>query len=352
MTWPLAIVAPALLFLACTRGEQTRSDSARFAKRGNGRPTSAPASTNRYALLVGIGVYPAPEDSLPGPSTDVEEMKDVLVHRLGFSSSNVVTLVDRAATRDAIIAAIHNTLARADSQGTIVFYFSGHGIRLRQNLSIADPEQTGVDQALKVWDTSGKATLLLDDELGVLFHKVPASHHLVIVDACFSGSIMTVTMAKQRDAVYARVAAAEESSRVKSAPPRPLFFEKDSYVPASSDPGFVYPARYESDGQPVSGNEGAGPLDEVDDHLLISAAQDFRESYGAQNWPTAGESHGLFTYYFSRALAMAPASQRMNSLVASVRAALANGQACRRLLKCQDPQIGGRDSALTIANFQ
>ena len=89
---------------------------------------SAPASAQarRHALLIGISDYEHPQvTDLEGPRNDVRSLERVLRQDWGFD--RIRTLVDRDATRDAILRAI-SALIEDTREGDHVFlYFSGHG---------------------------------------------------------------------------------------------------------------------------------------------------------------------------------------------------------------------------------
>jgi hypothetical protein len=78
-------------------------------------------------------------------------------------------------------------LRRAGPDGAVVFYYSGHGVRLPGNYGMGppvDPETDGRDEALLL----GDGTLLLDDEIGALADRLSADRILIVLDSCFSGT--------------------------------------------------------------------------------------------------------------------------------------------------------------------
>jgi hypothetical protein len=85
------------------------------------------AAPNKVALLVGVGQYPDKDNRLEGPAHDVEAMRQVLVQRWGFAPERVQTLVDQAATRQAILQAVKGLVQRTQPGDEVLVYFSGHG---------------------------------------------------------------------------------------------------------------------------------------------------------------------------------------------------------------------------------
>ena len=82
------------------------------------------AQGRKHALLVGVGDYIHIRD-LEGPPHDVDSLQEVL-HR-DWAFDEITTLVNREATRPAILGALDD-LIRDTRPGDYVFiYFSGHG---------------------------------------------------------------------------------------------------------------------------------------------------------------------------------------------------------------------------------
>ena len=152
----------------------------------------------RHALLIGIGNYP--EDT--GWSTihgnnDISIINDALV-RQGFSSENIIQLIDSNATKDNILHAFE-TLSNRCRQGDIVYiHFSGHG---QQVSDLNGDEEDGFDEAWIPYDArkTFKAGAyegekhLIDDELNIIFTKLRArtgatGKIIIVADACHSGS--------------------------------------------------------------------------------------------------------------------------------------------------------------------
>jgi hypothetical protein len=108
----------------------------------------AQPTRRKLALLVGINQYPdeVSDERLPGWTTalggcvtDVDLQRELLIHRFGFQPSDVLTLVDQQATREAIEQAfLSHLINQAQSGDVVVFHFSGFGGRRRQ---LDDPTQ-------------------------------------------------------------------------------------------------------------------------------------------------------------------------------------------------------------------
>ncbi|MEO8124027.1 MAG: caspase family protein [Burkholderiales bacterium] len=88
---------------------------------------AAAAEPRRIALLVGVSNYANVEASLDGPVNDVAAMRSVLERRWRFKSADIHTLLDKQATREAILAELRSLQQRSAAGDEVLIYFSGHG---------------------------------------------------------------------------------------------------------------------------------------------------------------------------------------------------------------------------------
>ena len=323
-TWAFGYFLVVLLgcVTSCDRSA-SKSPGPRFTAAGG------PSTSDRYALLVGIGHYPGGIGDLSGPPQDVEAMRSLLVDRFGFPRGNVVALTDSTATRSRIIGLIQSHLGKGSSQGAVVLYFSGHGLALDSNYSVQDSEATGGDQALYVWADDGKgASIILDDELNYLLRSLTSNRVLVIADACFSGTIIRMlgtSPGKGRTSARAARFADESLSLddVKSSIEMPTHFITDS----------------------------GSPNEDVSKIVLLSATTEGAPAYTGTDWPSRGLSRGVFSYYLQHALTGASPSTTLRELTDHVRITLAHGDPCAVNLACQTPQILGGLADSSVGAF-
>ena len=155
--------------------------------------TTTGSSDGKYALLVGIDDYPGTGSDLRGPVEDARIMYRALTERFGFDPANIITLNDSEATRENIANGIVQHLGQAGPDGVAVFFYSGHGTQIGQNIGLTgalDPEPRGDgDEAIYIYGHDQESSVLLDEELGFLIETIDAGRALVVVDACFSGEI-------------------------------------------------------------------------------------------------------------------------------------------------------------------
>jgi hypothetical protein len=101
----------------------------------NYQQTLAQSTNRKLALLVGINRYPHHEH-LDGCLTDVELQRELLIHRFGFNPQDIITLSDRASTRENIETAFVEHLgAQAKADDVVVFHFSGYGGQIKMPIS-------------------------------------------------------------------------------------------------------------------------------------------------------------------------------------------------------------------------
>lgn len=229
-------------------------------------------AAGRRALIIGINDYtasrlgqppvpPPPNrdwNNLTGAVTDATLLGEMLMLVYGFTERDIVTLTDQEATREAILRAINEHLIEpAAKDDVLVFYFAGHGSRVKNSLS---DEADRMDESIVPADSRLGARDIRDKELRSLFNTLldRGARLTVILDHCHSGSAARglPTGARPR-AIKADLRDLAYRSRL---PPRPE-------------------------------DRGA---------LVLSATQDFDQA-----WETRGEDgqfHGAFSWALIRAM--------------------------------------------------
>ena len=144
-----------------------------------------------HAVLVGINDYVEFEDEpggdLLGAEHDALAMREVLVERWGLVPANMLVLLGREATKDAIRAAIVDWLApRAGPGDLAIFYFAGHG---SQVFDLDGDEPDGLDETLAPADVlvTSSANDIRDDEFRAWLSEI-RTEVVVILDSCHSGT--------------------------------------------------------------------------------------------------------------------------------------------------------------------
>ena len=268
----------------------------------------AAVQIHRHALLIGINDYtashlraaphwkaaPNREDwpDLGGAANDAVGLRDMLTARCGFDPRDVVMLTDQAATREAILHAIHSHLIDGVQAGDVVFfYFAGHGSQQRNSKS---DEPDKFDESIIPADSRRGALDIRDKELRRLFNAIldRGARLTVMIDACHSGSgargLLTGTRSR----------------------------------------GIAPDLRDVEDGGPW------GPRPENRGALVLAASQDF-----ANAGETPDHQHGAFTWAWIQSLrAAAPDEPAVETFL--------RAQARMRGERpFQDPVLAGNDSA-------
>lgn len=282
----------------------------------------------RYALLVGIDDYQGIGNSLNGPVADARLIGRILVERYGFDPANVKYITDREATREHVSEAYLRHLGQAGPEGAAVFYYSGHGMQMEENLALTgalDPEPDQVDEALYMWGADGRGGVLLDDELGFLASQLKTDRVLMIFDACFSG---TGTMGGGTGE-----AKEQKWEDVKGNVTLPTTFLTSS-----------------AKGETPAATGGGDLLREPQRHVLLAASTDDQLSWTASGWPKYGGTVSVFTYYLAEALEAAPPTATFSQVMDGVqRKTLAYTETNYNAR--QTPRPEGSRSGATIRDF-
>ena len=153
---------------------------------------------SRHALLIGIGDYPEESgwNKIHG-NNDVPIIKEALQHQ-GFSSNDILLLIDSDATKNNILYAIKTLSERCHSGDLVYIHFSGHG---QQITDLDGDEEDGFDEAwipydaLKTFEAGSYEgeNHLVDDEINSVLAKLRVrvgarGKIIVVADACHSGS--------------------------------------------------------------------------------------------------------------------------------------------------------------------
>ncbi len=158
-------------------------------------PTRSLDSPRKLALLIGINAYP--QFPLKGCLTDVSLQRELLVHRYGFHSDDVLCLQDEQATRQGILTAFEDHLINQAKPGdVVVVHFSGHGSRVLDPDPVPEWVENGIgfngtivpydrtiDHSPYVRDIMGKTLFLL-------LSALQTESVTMVLDCCYSGGTL------------------------------------------------------------------------------------------------------------------------------------------------------------------
>ena len=147
-------------------------------KEAEGKTTLAKFTTDEkyYALIIGNNDYEKLED-LDNAVNDATDLEQVLREKYGFETT---LLTDKKF--DKTLNAIINFTKNRNKQDNILIFYAGHGqLEKKQKRGYWLPTDAGVTQ-----DSKWISNTNIKDLIG----ESDAKHILLIVDSCFSGSLM------------------------------------------------------------------------------------------------------------------------------------------------------------------
>jgi len=246
------------------------------------------AAARNIALLVGVGQFQDPKlqsATLLGPPNDVVAMKKALSDHWGFQPADIVTLLDKDATRDHILEQIAATEQRSAPGDTVLIYFSGHGTSANDDNNKYDlPYATGAWVPYDLDFSSASAvtrTLIVGRrDLVPRLSTLDKDGRWVVVisDSCYSGQVVRAFGQSHSRSRYLPLHSRDLGVAAAAAPPA---------VSARTDPP-PYPYQHVVLFSGASDSETGADL---------STDEDLRQS------PTIdGKYHGAFTDAFLRLL--------------------------------------------------
>ncbi len=219
---------------------------------------------SKKALCIGINDYPGTQNDLSGCVNDATDWAAELTAR-GFTAQ---TLLNAAATKAAMIAAIGGMIDAAVKGDSLIFTYSGHGTWVPDK---DGDEPDGRDEALCPYDLASKGALL-DDEIHALFTRRAAGVRIVLIsDSCHSGS---VTRGSEED--------------LDPGVPRVRFMPLEAWMPKDQLPAARLSVTPVRGGFTRSGGD-----------VLLAGCQDTEYSYDTR---FNGRPNGAFTFYALKAL--------------------------------------------------
>jgi hypothetical protein len=150
----------------------------------------------KRAIVVGIndytGIDPTGQSNLHACVADAQSMASLLTQSMGFDAGNVTTILDGAATRDAVTNALGAAASASQAGDVVCFYYSGHGTIV--------PDDPTTPSCEKFYEAICTATqpFLTDKDLWAIANTLQQStvNFTVVLDSCHSGG-----MDQQTDAV-------------------------------------------------------------------------------------------------------------------------------------------------------
>jgi hypothetical protein len=146
----------------------------------------AEPNTRKLALLVGVNKYQK-KSELSGCLTDVELQRELLIHRFGFQSQDIVCLTEEKATRELIENAFLEHLSQvARPTDVVVFHFSGYGSRVQLGKS-QDTVKNALVPVDGEADTQEKTIVnyVLEETLHLMLRSLSTDRVIAVLDTSF-----------------------------------------------------------------------------------------------------------------------------------------------------------------------
>jgi hypothetical protein len=224
----------------------------------------------KLALCIGINDYPGTGSDLSGCVNDAQDWTAALKAR-GFSVSQ---LIDKQATRKAMLAGVQQLIAAGKTGDNLVITYSGHGTWQPDD---SGDEPDGRDEALCPYDIDSEGALLDDDIHELFLQRAPGVRIILISDSCHSGSVTR-----------------GDDSDLDPGGPRARFLPPAAWMKRKP--------REDAPSQPRKLLSG---FLQIGGDLLLAGCTDTQFS-----WDTSfqGRPNGAFTYYALKTLAQSPKS--------------------------------------------
>lgn len=165
------------------------------------------------ALVVGIDDYPAEADQLEYAVSDALWFEDLMLNSFEDKDRHIRVLLDGGATLTNIRETLTNLGERLSKYGTLIFYFSGHGTKIKRGHAIESYfVPYGAD------NNKGTELYSRTDVIEDLKELTLADRRVLLTDACFSGDRRLVSAASGISAASdePQAAAVPEQARSKS----------------------------------------------------------------------------------------------------------------------------------------
>ncbi len=135
---------------------------------------------DHYLLAIAINEY---KSCLPLSNCvqDAEELIAVLQNQYRFDPAHTITLFEEQATRRNILKELDGLSSRVGGNDSLLIYFSGHG-EIRRNIGYWVPVEAEPDYV---------ADFISSHDIINHLDAIPSLHTLLVVDACFGGSIFS-----------------------------------------------------------------------------------------------------------------------------------------------------------------
>ncbi|KAL5857331.1 hypothetical protein ACOSQ3_004789 [Xanthoceras sorbifolium] len=156
---------------------------------------------NKRAVLCGV-TYNKRKYRLKGTINDVKNIRDMLIKKFGFLQNGIIVLTEEETqehipTKKNIEKALRWLVENCKKGDSLVFYFSGHGLR---QPDFNGDETDGFDETICPLDFIKEGMIVDNDINSIIVQPLVKGVTLhAIVDACHSGTILDLKYKYNRD---------------------------------------------------------------------------------------------------------------------------------------------------------
>ena len=154
-------------------------------KRNTSQTPKIPKGIN-YLVTIGIDDY-AHCEKLNNAVKDTRDIANVLFEKYNFKEKNHLKLENKEATKDNIIELFRKIKSKATKNDNVLIYYSGHGKLNEDEESFWIPVEARENK---------EGDFISVDKLFRLIKVIQSHHILLILDSCFSGSMLSASTSR------------------------------------------------------------------------------------------------------------------------------------------------------------
>jgi Caspase domain len=238
-----------------------------------------------HVLSVGVSAYHRSSEfsKLKVCTHDAIAIRDTVtdVRQLNVERKNIRELVsgldpDKLPTRGTIVRELMKMAERASHEDRLLFYFSGHGVRIDQEFYFVPEDVAAI---------SAPSTLLSFTEVTKILNESDAKQKLIVVDACYSGP--DVGFAKSPLSEFSPKALAEYIAHSKGAAWLASSGSDETSTTQSPDPKFslfTYFVNRAFRGEKQALRDGLLTVDSLNEYVSVEVYRRSKE-YGKKQRP-------------------------------------------------------------------
>lgn len=141
-----------------------------------------PEYSSSHALIIGIDTYEY-VSPLHHATNDAKAVVEILHRIFSFPEKNIITLLDKQATRSDIVNAYFSYESKVDADSRLMVFFAGHGYTktgAHREVGFLVPYDGRIDNL---------ATLIRWEDFTLNAELIPAKHVFFVMDACYGGLV-------------------------------------------------------------------------------------------------------------------------------------------------------------------